>query len=127
MGRYLLSGLLFLAFGALNALAAENQRRPGLALARFATRNRAVMQIWSGLQFRGVWEGRSMRERHGTRTGRTDNTATRSIKFKRREQKRAPAEADALNLGPSTRTHGSATTNKGCLWRWRDALASCSR
>ena len=51
----------------------------------------------------------------------------RWIEGRHRCNKGAPTEADALNLGPSKRTHGSATTNKGCLWRWRDALANCSR
>ena len=84
MGRYLLSGLLLLAFGALNAFAAEIQRSLRLALVRFATRKsgRCANLVWSAI--RGAWQGRSMRERHGTGTGRTDNTPTRPVKFKQR-------------------------------------------
>ena len=82
MGVYLLSGLFLLAFGALNAFAAENlERRLRLALVRFATRNRAVVQSWSGVQFGGAWQGRSMRERHNTKS-RTDHTPACSVKIK---------------------------------------------
>ena len=52
MGRYLLSGLLLLAFGGLNAFAAENQRSLRLALVRFATRKtgRCANLVWIAIR-----------------------------------------------------------------------------
>ena len=91
MGRYLLWGLLVLAFGALNALAAENlEKLTAVGLGEVCDKKIGPL-CKSGInsQYAGAWQGRSMRERHGTRTGRTDNTATRSVKFKRRKRRLA--------------------------------------
>jgi hypothetical protein len=80
MGRYLMSGL-FLAFSALNALAAENPEKTAVGLGEVCDKRIGPL-CKSGLDCNS--EGRSMRECHGTRTGRTDNTPALSVKLKQR-------------------------------------------
>ena len=87
MGRYLLSGLLLLAFSALNAFAAENPEKTAVGLGEVCDKRIGPL-CKSGLECNSAepGQGRSLRERHSTRTGRTDNTPTRSVNFKQRER-----------------------------------------
>jgi hypothetical protein len=75
MGRYFLSGLLLLAFSALNAFAVENPEKTAVGLGEVCDK-----RIWSlcksGLECNSAEPGKAgvCVERHSTRTRRADNT-----------------------------------------------------
>ena len=87
MGRYLLSGLLLLAFGALNALAAENPEKAAVGLGEVCDKKIGPL-CKSGLDCNSAEPGKAGVCANATVPERSyRHHRNRSVKFNHREQK----------------------------------------